>query len=46
MEVLLHNKPRKANVKTSKSKVFAMAMPMSMLMLIFPNGPGKLQEAI
>ena len=44
MDILLHDKPRKTKIKTSKGKIFAMPMPTSMPMLIqiFPNGPTKL----
>ena len=41
MDILLHNKPRKAKIKISKYKIKKIfAMPM--LMPIFPTGPGKL----
>ena len=47
MDVLLHNKPRKTKIKTSKGETkflqcrYRRQLPM--LMPIFPNGPAKLQ---
>ena len=47
---LLHNKPRKTKIKTSKGKIkflqcrYRRQLPM--LMPIFPKGPAKLQELL
>ena len=46
VDVLLHNKPRKTKIKTSKSKIkflqYRCRRPCQCLMPVFPNGPAKL----